>query len=320
MMPDSTSFRDQFFSFLGSQDYGRLDFALRQFDACMIAFVTLVGLWLILRRRINWPVVGGAFLVSLIAGDRLFFWEKDFGKLAYLIWPRWGMANSDTHRYVLLMLVALVLSAMIAWKRWRNIDRILWAWVSWVMMATTIIFHIYFVHADLMTVVLRRVDDLKAIAAMSDAGFDAACTGMKLYCERGAFVEGQSIAPPSKRISDDIRRENDKRSLFTDQYDLVYFTGNSQADGPYGAFLRRSGKSYRFLLDREGLQQPYLAVVIGFYAQAAFAYTIWTSLGLLLIYRHTRRFAKRAPGDDSFPQQPASPAAALPDTIDREAA
>jgi len=272
---------------------------LVRWDTALVGFVLLVGLWLVFRRRLPGWAALGMFMVAGTFGDGMLP-EQTMSWLWSFAWDRMSWANTHTQRFVLVLAVAAVLGAMCAFRRTRTPERVIWTLVSGSVFATSCLFHVLFIHGIMMTDLMVRADELKAVAARAtDAEFDGFCRTTGVWCERGEHKGAVGAPPGAVEIREDLDKEDRKhrRSARAQNgapaYEWTYLTGNSQRLGPYAAHMRRGEHGYRLMVDTKGVKGVYDASDFVFRVQMALTHTVWVFGGIALLLFHGARLPRR---------------------------
>ncbi|GAB5388949.1 MAG: hypothetical protein Alpg2KO_19170 [Alphaproteobacteria bacterium] len=253
----------------------------------------MIGGWAILRKRLPWWWIGLSLVLCIIV-------LADYLSLAPLlalaggVSPRLESANSDLVLMILLGVVASILTGLALWRRTRSQDRVIWAVVTTVMVATGTWFHLLFINGQMISLFFEEERFLQQVADLPEPEFKAICQGLDLICTSNPVGETYTY-DPLPLLTDTIAQYRSRRPEQAPPGARVGFSGHNPdntTDGPYAyAYLEQNG-TYRVLVSRSRLRVPYNATAAAFMLQIGVAHVIWLFGGLAVMAGHRRSVTK----------------------------
>jgi hypothetical protein len=294
---DNRQLRDILYTLVTSNDWLPLDMNLFMFETAMIIIATVVATQLLVRKKVSgWTVIVALFMGFGI-NNNLYAFEELLAKAWLPLWPRLGMANPVTHRYLLLAMVTIPLIVLACRRATRSLDRVIWSASCGMVLITVTLCHLLYVHGVMMTTVITEAHRLENLAnSTSDAAFDEICQALNtLYCERGVFHQDQSLTPPNPKIKR-VVQEAVAAKLMESQNgkaSITFYTGNFAVDGPVAFHFVLHDGQYRLILNRDGLQPIYRQSLLNFDNNIALAHFIWVLGGLGILGFHKTAWKRR---------------------------
>lgn len=286
-----------YISFLGNnssvEDWSGI---VHYMQSSLLMTLMFINIFLLFAKNLNFIVVFVVLALSLTLGNDLIPSQLIIKMTGQLFSERFAETNTESAKYILLLLTMLPHVTLIAMKSYRSVARFVMVVVSLAFLFTTTIFHFGYFHGIQSVTIIEHSRLPFVVSTMTEKDFAKACNSLPIKCysnlthdSTDLIGEPWVLAQFEKQIVPETRYANGKT------ISEPMLKTNILGGGAEVVWVRYQSESdWRIVISEEILDPITNSLQIHFWLQTLIAHFIWLTLGLFVIYRHEQYFKKKA--------------------------